>query len=250
MKKAVEEVTDYYTKKILENTRYSGKNKKNQKIISCSQIGSEPQQVLLAYKYGVIEQNDIGQNTIGTLVHKGLEHSFIKEANIHTEYSMEMLLKNGWILSGTADRIDLNNDVIVDTKVTKTYTIDMIKKEPMHQYRLQLNGLRILAEYWYKKPFKMLLEIFNKQGGYDVRSGETIPDLTYIEVEKIDDDIVLSNINDLIQFIENGVEQKCSDVWLRKVKGDIIPLRCLKYCSYNKVCKFYNPQPKTIIKGW
>ena len=240
--------TKDYTKKILKAVEYNGNKQKNQKEISASMLGLDLQQCLLKYKYGTIENQTVGQNTIGSLVHLGL--NCIDFGNeVECEYPTSIKYKD-WIISGTIDRVDFKNRIITDTKVTKTYTIQSILKDDLHSYRLQVNMYRILLKKLTGIDFNMQLEIFDKQGGYNYRKGETIPDLVYLLIERINDEIIWDRVDDIIKFIEIGQEKSCDDVWLRKVGSETIPTRCELYCSYKQVCKKYNPKPKTIITGW
>ena len=237
-----------YSKEILNATEYSGNNKKNQKEISASMIGSDYQQALLRYKYGTIQSDRIGQSEIGSLVHLGLSHVDFGD-EVKCEYPVSTKYKD-WTISGTIDRVDFENHIITDTKVTKTYTIQSILKDDAHTYRLQVNMYRILLKKLTGVDFDMQLEIFDKQGGYNYRKGETIPDLVYIPIEKIDDEVIFNRVDEIIEFVELGQEKQCDDIWLRKVGLRTIPTRCELYCSYKQVCSKYNPKPQTTIQGW
>jgi len=237
-----------YSKQILKSLQYSGNNKPKQKEVSASMFGSDLQQSLLRYKYGIIPSESIGQSEIGSLVHLGLNNIDFGD-KVMREYNIKMLYKD-WTISGTIDRIDLENKMITDTKVTKTYTVQSIENDSMHPYRLQVNLYRILAEQKFGCKFNMQLEVFDKQGGYNYRKGEKIPDLVYITIEKIDNQIIYDRIDEIIEFIEAGSEKQCDDVWVRKVGGKAIPTRCELYCSYKQVCSKYNPKPSTVITGW
>ena len=237
-----------YTKEILKITEYKGNNKKNQKEISASMIGSDLQQCLLRYKYGIMPSDSIGQSEIGSLVHLGLSHVDFGD-EVKCEYPVSTKYKD-WTISGTIDRVDFKNHIITDTKVTKTYTIQSILNDLMHPYRLQVNMYRILLKKLTGVDFDMQLEIFDKQGGYNYRKGEAIPDLVYLPIEKIDDEIIWGRVDEIIEFVEIGEEKQCDDVWLRKVGSRTIPTRCELYCSYKQVCSKYNPKPQTTIQGW
>jgi len=237
-----------YSKQILKELQYGGNSKSNQKEISASMVGSDIQQALLRYKYGIIPSDSVGQAEIGSLVHLGLNNIDFGE-KVNREYNIKMLYKD-WIVSGTIDRIDLENNMITDTKVTKTYTIQSVENDAMHSYRLQVNLYRILAERKFNCKFNMQLEVFDKQGGYNYRKGEKIPDLVYVPIEQIDDKIIYDRIDEIIAFVEAGSEKQCDDVWVRKIGGKAIPSRCELYCSYKQVCSAYNPKPSTVITGW
>jgi len=148
-----------YSKQILKELQYSGNNKPEQKEISASMVGSDLQQCLLRYKHGTIPSESIGQSEIGSLVHLGLNNIDFGD-KVLREYNIKMLYKD-WTISGTVDRIDLENQMITDTKVTKTYTIQSIENDDMHPYRLQVNLYRILAEQKFGCKFNMQLEVLS-----------------------------------------------------------------------------------------
>ena len=237
-----------YTKEILKATEYNGNSESRVKEISASMMSGDLQQSLLRYKYGVIKNNKIDQSEIGSLVHLGLENVFFGD-KVRTEYAVSMDYK-GWKLTGTIDRLDKDEKMITDIKVTKTYTIESILKDLMHPYRLQLNMYRILVENQRQEKYNMQLEVFDKQGGYNYRKGKEIPSLVYIPIEKIDDEIIFNRINEIIEFIEIGSEKRCDDVWYRRIGEQTIATRCELYCQYKYVCSKYNPKVSTTIKGW
>lgn len=241
-----------YTKDILKSIEYGGNNKKNQKEISASMLGNDLQQCLLRCKYGTIKENKVTQAGVGSLVHLGLAEVDFGD-RVSKEYSIKKDYKD-WILSGTIDRIDFENNMITDIKVSKTYTITSILNDPMHPYRLQLNMYRMLAEWkfgWRSgEKFDMQLEFYNKQGGYDYRKSCEIPDMQYISIDKIADEILLEKVDEIIEFVELEQEKQCDDVWVRKLGGKAIKTRCELYCSYKQVCSKYNPKPSTTVSGW
>ena len=237
-----------YSKKILKSTSYSGNSLKNQKEISASMLGSDTQQALLRYKYGVIEEYNVTQASIGSLVHLGLSKVDFG-VNVHKEIKYSMHYRD-WKITGTIDRIDMNNNMITDIKVSKTYTVKSILEDTMHQYRLQLNIYRMLAENAYGKEFNMQLEFYDKQGGFNYRTGSEIPHLQYIPIDKIDNEILYEKIDEIIDFVELGQEKQCDDVWIRKIGSKAVPTRCELYCSYKQVCSQYNPKPETSMIGW
>jgi len=236
--------------KVLDATKYSGISEKNVKAISASQIGSDPQEVLMKYKYGVIEDIEVGQNTIGSLVHMALEHIYKDEANTLCEYKPKPIEIDGWFLTGSIDRVDVSKRELTDIKVTKTYAIEKMKKDDSEAYKWQLSAYRYLMKKNTGDDYKCFIEAWNKQGGFDVRKGVDIPSVERVKIEPYSYEEVETKFKELKQFVELGSEKQCDDVFLRKVKGNTVPLRCLKYCSYNKVCKYYNPKPDTVMTGW
>jgi len=241
---------------ILENTQYEGNSKPHQKVISASDFGNDLLQIYYRYKFGVPKKQTIGQDTIGTVVHKGIETIFKTYADVLTEVEMDIEICNGWKLSGTADIAIPNEGIIADVKVTKQYTLEKLKNEPLHSYRLQLNVYRYLYEkLWKPKMDNLYLIVFLKDGGYDFRKMKDKPSLQVVQIDKIPDKIIEKKFHKIVNAIETYEEldiipDKCQDVWMRKTKNGSIPVRCMQYCAYNNVCKYFNPKPTTIAGAW
>ncbi len=235
---------------VLKATQYSGIKEANTRIISASQLGADPQEVLMRYKYGIIDDDTIGQNTLGSLVHIALEKIYSNKKGILVEYCPKPIKIDDLFLTGSIDRIDIINKEIIDIKVTKTYAIKKMIEGTSEAYRWQLSAYRYLMYRETGDDFKCFIEAWDKQGGYDVRKGEDIPTKQKIEIEPYSYEQVKARFRKLVEFVKKGVEKQCDDVFLRKIKGKTVPLKCLKYCSYNKVCKFYNPKVETVMTGW
>jgi hypothetical protein len=241
---------------ILKETQYEGNTEPGQKIISASDFGNDILQIYYRYKYGVPKKEIIGQDTIGTVVHKGMEALLSDYEDVETELSLEKEFDNGWKLSGTIDIVHKGFGVIADIKVTKAYTLEKVQKEPLHQYTLQLNVYRYLYEHLKDaKINKLHLIAFLKDGGFDFRKMENKPSFQVLEVQKIPDEEIEKRFNEIAKAIEEyeslGIEPpQCSDVWLRKTKEGAIPIRCAQYCAYNNLCKYYNPKPTKVVGLW
>jgi len=222
---------------ILEETKYIGSDIKNS--ISASQVTTEPLQQYLKWKYGNIEDDKVGQNTLGSILHLGMEQ-ILKEKSALTEYSMEYKLWNDWTITGTADLIV--DGAIYDYKFTKEYSRKMwLKDKENHQYTIQLNTLRYL---WKQLPSdiktepKMYIVWFIK----DAKQGEPTMIIDEVPLIKHIEDILIDATNELRQWVENDIEPPvCKDKWTRKIKGNTVHTKCMYYCSYNKVCPHYNP---------
>lgn len=239
--------------KILEKTQYQGNTEAGVKAISASDFGNDILQIWLRYKYGVPEKTEIGQDTIGTLFHFGVEQILKDEAE--TEVSMELEMQNSWKLTGTADIILENAIYMCDIKLTKSYTIERVEKEQEHQYVWQLNVYRYLYEKLHGKEMQMYLIAFLKDGGYDFRKMENKPSLRVVQIPYISDIKIEEKFKEITEDIEKyeelGVEPpQCKDLWFRKVRGKSVPVRCMQYCAYKDKCKYFNPKPTTIMEMW
>ncbi len=241
----------WITEKILEKTQYQGNTEAGIKAISASDFGNDILQIWLRYKYGVPEKTEIGQDTLGTVVHFGMEQILKDEAE--TEVSMELEMPNGWKLTGMADIV--LQDAICDIKVTKSYTIERVEKEPDHQYVWQLNVYRYLYEKLHDKEMSMYLIAFLKDGGYDFRKMENKPSLKVIQIPLVSNDEIEKKFYEITSQIEQfetlGIEPpQCKDLWFRKVRGKSIPVRCMQYCAYSDKCKYFNPKHTTTMEMW
>lgn len=213
--------------------------------ISASQILNDDLQIVLSYKYGSIEDTEIGDNTIGSICHLGLENIFKGKDNFLVEHTSEYVV-NDIAISGTADLVDTEGKIIYDYKVTKNYTRKMFQKdckEPLKSaYIVQLNINRWLIEKQSKESYDVALPWFLKDS--KKINGEKA---FYIdEVPKIDDidleELVLQKTEVLNNYIEHKeMPGKCSDLWTRKDKaGNVIDTRCELYCGFKNVCPYRN----------
>jgi len=250
-------------KLILESTQYSGNSDKEIKALSASQLNDDVLRLWLRYKYGVVENDEISMATIGTLVHKGIE-CIIKERaatednfNIQSEVDLKMNFENTeWMLTGTADIVDFEERIVYDIKTIKKYRVSKLKNEMMSDdYTIQLNAYRMMLENTIGDRFKMAVLALSPDGGFSARTGNTEQTFEEIEIERIENSVISGMFIDKVKLLEyyieaNEVPQKCEDVWIRKVKGKAIPLRCQQYCSYNSICPYYNPKIETHTIDW
>ena len=61
---------------------------------------------------------------------------------------------------------------------------------------------------------------------------------------------IVEKTNALQAYIELGeVPPQCQDLWLRNVKGTVIPTKCALYCSHGKagLCPHYSPTTRTTV---
>ncbi len=255
---------DFVKQTIIEGTQYKNAARdENPLYISASMIGSNELQNFLTIVNEPIAETDITDATLGTILHKGMEAYVLEQTKKSTEpplveFSMKMILNNGWLLTGTADLITkVSNDhyIIHDYKFVKSYALKMYredKQKAKHSYTLQMNALKLLFKNYMNSlgyeniRIDIQIHYFLKDANKmkDEPSYEIVypPELSSEEMI----DIVVEKTNSLNEYIINGeVPPECSDQdkWFRKVKGTAVPTRCMKYCSQGKAgnCKYYNP---------
>lgn len=227
---------------ILGATKYVGSG--IEKSLSASSVGNEVCQNWLKQEYGIIDETEIGQNTLGSIFHLGMEKMFEGSA-FDTEFAMHKKLGD-YSITGTADLIDTKSNCIYDYKLTKNYTYKMWSKEPLtNGYTVQMNVLKWLAERTYpEKKFDMKLVWFLK----DAVATKDEPNMIISEVPAIDiEPIIQAAVDELKGVLD--VPPKCKDLWMRKVKGVNVPMKCKYYCSYNKVCPHYD-EPVKLPTTW
>jgi len=234
---------------ILKETQYQGNKEPHQKQLSASDFGSDILKIYLRYKYGVPDKEEFGQDTLGTIVHIGLQSLFKDKYEI--EKSLEKEFSNGWKLTGSIDLINHKNREIIDIKVTKQYTIERVLQEPNHQYIWQLSVYKYLAEKFFDREFDVKLLLVLKDGGYDFRKAVMKPSLELLEIKPKSHKEIEDKFNEIVSKIEAYEElgekpEQCDDLWFRKIKGQSVPLKCEQYCSYKKVCPYYKKNPLSI----
>ena len=243
-------------------------NRKEGKTISASQFGSNLLEIYYSVTEDAIELDEIGQAEIGTLAHKGLEagaHKLLDkepELLLEPEAELEYELANGWKITGTCDLIEPVSDkevVIHDYKFTKIYKgkklFEEIAKGKLDDgYILQLNTYRFIYEKKTGKQASMVLDLFYK----DANKIKSEPTYQRIEVPKIEDDRILEIAYEItnkldVHLKEDTIPEKCEDLWTRKQRnGSIVDTKCEFYCSFKKICKYYNNRGKTSLEtiGW
>ena len=271
---------DFVKNMVLEATQYTSGyiNKDDDYVISASMVGKEPLQNYLSIVHGKVADTEIGDNTLGSVFHEGMEQIATRKyiddigetgrSNIWgIEKSLHHKLSNGWVLSGTADLIlidEESNIEVHDYKLTKSYAHAMFLKEKFsHDYTKQLQVLDALMREGEDRPqsingtTSLIIDYFVKDakainyetshrpepappkiGTSDIRPAEA----TLLEVVAITDS--------LQGYIEAGqVPPECKDKWPRNVKGTVVNTKCALYCSHGKasLCPYYNPTTREAV---
>ena len=232
------------TEKIVNKTQYNGNSEANVKAISASSMGTDLLQIYFRYKYGVINKTDFGQDTLGTLVHIGIQELFKNDEQIKIEPKFEHKFANEWSLTGSIDLLNLKDSEIIDIKVTKQYTVKKVIEDSNHQYIWQLSTYKFLAEKIYGNNFSTKLLLVLKDGGYNFRKSAIEPSLELLDIEPKSAVQVEDKFYEITKQIEEyeklgELPPICSDLWWRKTKNGSIPVRCEQYCSYKDVCPYY-----------
>jgi len=234
-----------FEESILNITQYSGSKEAGIKRISASYINSDPLVVYYRYKYGIIDSNRIGANTLGSLLHLGLENLEIE--NVELEKSIEMEIENDWIISATIDYINFENKTIRDFKVTKRYTYEKFNQDSDYAWQLRMANYILMKNKIIDAPYKMYVSMFLKDPEENYKNKE-LSTLVYREVDPVPDKEIEAKIkalaNEVDSYINGSKKEQCKDLWWRnkKVNGTNtkIPMRCEKYCDYKNNCEFYS----------
>lgn len=239
---------------ILAATQYGGNTEPGQKSISASSITKPVLIRWLQWKYGVIPQKTVSMATIGSLVHKAIEHIVINMGtNIEPEKECKLDLGDDWFLTGTADIVNHIDKEIIDLKIVKTYRVKKLQEAiksgnlESDDYIVQLNAYRQMID----PDYKMRVMALSPDAGYDFKKKTVVPTFQMIDVPEMDAiGIARKAVAELRQYIDTDTTPSmCDDVWPRKGVG---PVRCMIYCNYNEVCPYYKPSLSQQMKsiGW
>jgi len=249
-----------YIDVVIKGTQYSGNTEPGKYQLSASQVGSDILPLWLEFKYGKQQnQSKIEANTLGSILHKGLEELF-KEHNFNEfsedyQYSVERSvekefthkdLKNKWTIIGTIDLIDTKNKVIIDHKLSTGTTLKSIYKEGKdHQYALQLGIYRWLLG---DEEFNCALAFFNKSQSYFKVKKEDLFTMVELEVPSFEEieKLLLNKLKELEVYInEDALElgstpPKCKNTFPYKMQGKVYNMKCLHYCDLNNKCPYFS----------
>ena len=233
--------------KILNIAKYSGDKSAGVRNISASQLNNDPCQDYMKFVHGYLEDNEIGANTFGSLLHIGLEKLEDRDNKIFSELAMTKQFNEDWTISGTIDYIDFNNKIIRDFKFTKLYTYTNFDQDG--GYAWQLNMQNYLAG----GGFKMFVSMFLKdyEGSFKQPRTEALKHVTVQLKSDLDIENKIQTKIDKIESIISNPDSlvACENLWWgkEKVNGETVsvPKKCKYYCSYGAhgLCPFYKPNP-------
>jgi len=260
----METLEKIYKEIILNSTQYSGEKKKRQKILSASQLLIDPIAWRLKYEHGVIERDNIGQNTIGSLLQLGIDECVDKYNKKHTEihalYAQRFTatLINDFTLSGEIDQLIEVDDTlwIIDNKLIKHGKFEQIKKEGAYnEYALQVRAYKYLLQqydHYSKYNIRMVLFLWFKDGTKFGKKPLTDYELYEIEDNfsnsEFEKEILYPKVLDLEESLVIPSEnlEQCSNLfWNNRGKGEKSePFKCMYFCDYNKYCPHYKKYNK------
>jgi hypothetical protein len=253
MKKNVKEACELYEKMLIEAGAYSGNTEKDLKIFSASMLGNDLLQNYFKIKFGITKSNIFSASEFGSIYQLGVDSAV---ENASEEYKifknktrLEYKLENGWIISGEIDQLCDEKCVIFDNKVTYTTSIKKTKKEGKDgQYALQMAVYKLLLKKSYKTKCKEYVSVLPMIDKYysNFKEMET-NQLNFVEIdtysiEEIEDKLI-ERTNKLQEYLDLGTEpNECANLFLYKPKKTgrkALRMRCLHYCGYKDVCKYY-----------
>ncbi len=235
-------------KTIINGTSYTGNKDSNKKIISASTLMDDDLQLFLKYKYGYDEQEKIELNTLGTLVHNGLENIFEKIDGMEVEKRLNYEF-NGWTVSAAIDLTDYNSKSITDWKmVNEDKVIKGIKKDGnLYPYSVQLAvGKWLLEKVEGIFIDKTYIGLFDKTQSYFKTDENTQRTLFHmIEMETLSHDelesIIIDKTNRLNEYIETDIyPEQCANLFWSRAYGKAKPIRCIRYCSVSSNCPYHS----------
>ena len=242
-----------YEKLLLKATEYSGSRQSGEKVISASSINKEPYNLLIQHLFSKKEQDSYGANTIGSIYQLGVDNAIrsLEPDRYEIARRMEIVLPNGWKVSGELDVFDKQENIIIDNKVISDYSYKEVMKNNIDSdYNLQVATYimldhmlktedQITSGSAYKEPACGALAITNKGGSAVKNNIQTYLDLfTYSPEEMYN--LFIEKSNQLQEMLDeyNSTgklpDEICDTFKYGADKG--IPKRCLYYCDYNSVC--------------
>jgi len=240
---------------ILDSTTYSGVKFSKSKTLSASGLNDDILPLVLKYRHGLGSQKVIEQNTLGTLLHSGLENAF----NGHKDYGVEKSFKmpigdTGWSLTGHVDLIDFDSNAIIDHKMLKTKKINEImmmsqpkkKLEDWDDYQWQLGVYKLLAETKYGKTFESYISAFNKETSYFKKDADEVSFRLIPIVTPTNEEVMakaISQVNEIKKYIDDNNDNEpsqCSNLFFSLKYGKPArPMRCRKFCDNSNHCTYY-----------
>jgi hypothetical protein len=150
-------------------------------------------------------------------------------------------------LSCSIDLIDHEKKVISDFKLTKRYTYEKFDQNSDYAWQLRFNKYLASKSDPKYSDYDLYVIMFLKDFEASFKSDEISP-VQYIKVDPLTEADVVEKLNEEVALLNHHIEndtvpEQCSDLWWRHNKklGKKEPMRCIKYCSYNKVCPHYKP---------
>jgi len=243
-------LTEHIISAVLAGTTYSGNKNAGKRILSASSLAKDDLQIYLTFLHGFDKPERIELNTLGTLVHTGLEEIFKGAENVDIEDRYNVELSNGWTISGSIDSLFHDMEAIVDWKVPnmKILKEEIRKFGKSSKYALQMGVYKWLIwkvkglEYnAYLGTFDKKQSHFAKDSNKDVFGLIEIETYNFEEIEAL----LIEKTDRLDIYIESNIEpEQCKIIWSAQYGTKKIPATCRFYCSVSSNCKFYQKYKK------
>lgn len=231
---------------ILKEYKFYDKEKK-EKSISASSITKDILQLWF-------EQNDyekeekLSDATLGSIVHLGMEKIFENTFNLKDDVTIEKRFSKeiiGWEITGKPDIII--GDTIYDYKTGKNYSRKQFLKEGKnHPYSIQLSIYNWLIGGNKKAKILWMMKDSKAIDGEPVFIEDDVILMNDTEVETL----LVDKILELEKYPSDVMPDECNDLWLRKVKGTVIKMKCKLYCGYKNVCPYFKETIKQSTSSW
>ena len=233
---------DFVEKTLIDATKYSGNMQPFKKEISASMLGNDMLQIYLKYMHGSKESKRFTASEFGSVFHIATEEIFKNQKNVEVEKSMSIMLPNGWKVTGTADLILHDYNMIVDWKVSTSTTIANVKKESKNNgYALQQAVYKYLLFKTENLKYNASLAVIDK--GYSLfKKTNKTDQLNIIDIETYSladtKQLLIDKTNLLQEYIDlNEFPPECENLWWFGFGAQPKKrMRCLHFCDQVDHC--------------
>lgn len=238
-----------YQQAIVDGTAYSGNKEPGVKQFSASMLGDDILRNFFKFKYGSKESKRFTAATLGSTYQLGIDRIMENNPRYISAARISKVLDNGWTVSGEADQIDLELNVIIDNKVlTASGMKSAIDGNLDDNYNLQLGVYKWL--FWNNPEFNAKLNpeftnletslaIVNK--GSAASRGDEF-NFKFIDTYPMEtiESMIVERTNQIQSYIDSDtVPEKCVDVnKYGATKG--VPNKCALYCDYKDICPYFD----------
>ena len=221
-------------KTIKQGTTYIGSNEPEQKSLSASSFGLEPQQLVLRYKHGNMEPEwSFNESVFGSVTHLGFESIFKDNTRYECEAKRNMTI-NGWTVTGSVDLLDKENQSIYDWKI--------LGSRGFHKSLRKESYIENMSIY------NMLFPEYNNLFLFAINKGGKSTNKDFYDIINVTDSIwSYSDTNNRIVDLTTNIEKwmlepktipECN-VWQFGRTPQGRPGKCELYCSWRDVCPVY-----------
>jgi len=230
-------------KAVIEGTKYNGVPK-HTKSLSASSFGLENQQLLLRWKNGDPSDDDeFGNNTLGSVIHKGFEEIFKSKDGFEVEKPLSHKVNN-WTITGTVDLIDHEDKIIYDYKLLSAGGYKKVASGDVGTYETQLNIYRYLLFKELGEEYQIKLLALNKGGSAVLKNIYTFVDIETYDFDLVED-MIIDKTNEIEYLIEHPDEVLECDIWKFGKNKEKQPNRCAYYCGWRDKCGYWKKRNST-----